>query len=220
MTALATTLALIIVIVPITLVLTLAKKDTPTTLSSTLPLVVITRSSDPIIAIYSTKAGGDVGGSNGRYPSRAELPQMALDGNTSTKYLNYGTNASKGVSIPQPGINSGFYVTPTISNATVVCSLRFATGNDDPQRDPITVTIEGTNAISNSTLTLGSSWTLIYNGSTGIYITEDPGRKKYGTQKYFSNTKVFSSYRLLVTWQRNNSDSVQYSEIQLFGYIY
>ncbi len=62
---------------------------------------------------------------------------MAIDDLLTTKYLNYGNNGSTSVTIVQPGINTGFYVTPNISN-----------------RDPFTVTFEGTNSLA---FNLGSS---------------------------------------------------------------
>ncbi len=47
----------------------------------------------------------------------------------------------------QPGLNTGFYITPNISNHSIICALLFATGNDYPERDPLEVTLEGTNAV-------------------------------------------------------------------------
>jgi hypothetical protein len=87
-----------------------------------------------------------------------------------------------------------------------------------PNRDPITITLEGSNATGGVALTLGSSWPLIYNGSTGINSTSAPGRATYVTQQNFSNTIPYASYRLLVTLQRGNDTAVQYSESQIIGY--
>jgi hypothetical protein len=175
-------------------------------------MIIITRVGDPIIGLYNTIAGGPTGGSSGVYSSPFEEPPYVLDGSTHTKYLNFG---SGGV----PGLNTGFYITPTASNASVARALRFGTANDSPYRDPITVTFEGSNASSVGALDLGSSWTLIYNGPTGISPVIDPGRSIYVTQQDFSNTIAYAYYRLLVTSKRGSDNSVQYSEVQIIGYV-
>ncbi|CAF4240634.1 unnamed protein product, partial [Rotaria sordida] len=142
----------------------------------------------------------------------------AIDNSTSTKYLNFGVNTG-GITVYQPGINTGFYVSPVSSTASIAIGLLFGTANDVPDRDPITVTLEGTNVTSLAALYLGSSWTLIYSGPTGISAITDPGRQVYVSQQNFSNTLVFRSYRLLVTSQRGNTNCVQYSEAQIIGYL-
>ena len=116
-------------------------------------------------------------------------------------------------------MNSGFYVSPVSSTASIAISLLFATANDVPDRDPITVTLEGTNVTSTAALNLGSSWTLLYNGSTGIDATNAPNRSMYVAQQNFSNTRALRSYRVLVTSQRGNTSSVQYAEAQIIGYL-
>lgn len=85
-----------------------------------------------------------------------------------------------------------------------------------PERDPLTITIEGSNQ-SISALMLGSSWTLIYNGSTGL--NPDPGRNNSGIiQNMSNNTSWYTSYRILVTSKRHISDAVHFGEIELLGY--
>ncbi|CAF1583611.1 unnamed protein product, partial [Adineta ricciae] len=143
----------------------------------------------------------------------------AIDGDLSTKYSNYGGIGRSRSSVVGRGVGTGFFVTPSISNATIARSILFATADDSADRDPLTVTLEGSNATTNATLRLRSSWTLIYNGSTGIDCSKDPGRSRYVTQQNFPNTKIFASYRLLITSQRNISDGVQYSEAQILGYV-
>ncbi len=179
------------------------------------PLLPITHADDLIFGLYNTTAGGSTGGFAGRFSTVSEEPPMAIDGLLTTKYLNYGNNGSNGVTIVQPGINTGFYVTPNISTASIACALLFATGNDAPNRDPLTVTLEGTNSLAFNS---SSSWTLIYNGPTGIDPLIAPNRSTYCTMQNFSNTIPFQSYRLLITSQRGNDDSVQYAESQILGY--
>ncbi len=119
----------------------------------------------------------------------------------------------------QPGVGTGFYVTPSISNASIAIGFLFATANDCSYRDPITVTLEGINATTTAALNLDSSWTLIYSGPTGIDPITTPPPMTYVPQQNFSNIMAFSSYRLLITSQRNlTANAVQYSESQILGY--
>ncbi|CAF1091796.1 unnamed protein product [Adineta steineri] len=62
----------------------------------------------------------------------------------------------------------------------------------------------------------GSSWTLIYSGSTGL--ETDPGRYTCAMVQLIDNSIQYRSYRFLVTGKRSTSYSVQYSEVILFGY--
>ncbi|CAF5180628.1 unnamed protein product, partial [Rotaria sp. Silwood1] len=126
------------------------------------PIAAITRAGDSIIGICNTIAGGSTGESGYNYPSN-ENPPNAIDNDINTKYLNFGDSFT-GCSGSSPGgINTGFYVTPAISNTSVVAGLLFATANDFSSRDPITVTLEGTNETSTAALDSGASWILIYN---------------------------------------------------------
>lgn len=191
---------------------------TTSTTSTARPFVSITRAGDPMMGLYNTSAGQSTGGSNGMYSGVAEMPDNAIDGNLNTKYLNFGFQGIMGAVLNEPGINTGFYVIPTISNATIATALLFATANDFPSRDPITITLEGTNATTVAGLNLGSSWILLYSGSTGIHPTIASNRAAYVAQQNFSNTIAFRAYRLLITSQRNLTDCVQYSESQILGY--
>ncbi|CAF4086126.1 unnamed protein product [Rotaria sordida] len=197
-------------------------KTTSTTTSVTTTtarlLVNITQPGDSIVGICNTIAGGSTGAVNLSWPSN-ENPENAIDGSLSTKYLNAGDSKPGCSGSSVSGINTGFYVTPTISNASVAIGLLFATAEDFPNRDPITVTLEGTNATGTTALDLGSSWTLIYSGSTGISSSTDPGRQTYVSQQNFSNTIAFKSYRLLITSKRGTENSAQYAEAHIIGYI-
>jgi len=119
------------------------------------------------------------------------------------------------LSSPTCGINTGFYVILQ-RGAVVMEGLQFCTGNDNPPRDPITMTLEGSNQ-TGSALMLGSSWSLIYNGSCGLDV--DPGRESLGQIQTFSNNFIaYSSYRILITSKRGSDYAFQYSEMELFGY--
>ena len=81
----------------------------------------------------------------------------------------------------------------------------------DPARDPLTFTIEGSSAAT-ALLPLGSSWTLIYNGSAGL--TPDPGRYAYGDLQMLSTPWIpFASYRFLVTSVRGVETCTSYTEL-------
>ncbi len=106
-----------------------------------------------------------------------------------------------------------------VVGACVVTGIQFATANDAPERDPITMTLEGSNVVNTLFLSKGSSWTLIYSGLTGISNTTIPSRTTYVDPQNFTNTARFTSYRLIMTSQRNISTNLQYSEAHLLGHV-
>lgn len=173
---------------------------------------------DPISPIWKTVAGGDSTASApgtaaaGNFPA-AEAAPNAIDGKVATKYLNFGTGGGAAVSTVTKGVGTGFYITPKFG-PSIATGVQFTTANDEPARDPISISLEGTNA-TGADLTLGASWAVIFTGNAGLDV--DPGRQKLGLKIDFPNTVGYSSYRLLITAQRANANSVQYSEVQLFG---
>ena len=92
--------------------------------------------------------------------------------------------------------------------------FQICTGNDREDRDPITVTIEGSDVVRIK-LPLGSSWNLISNGSAGL--STNPGRYRWETAQYLLNTNQYSNYRFLTSNKRVAGNSVEYSEVQFFG---
>jgi hypothetical protein len=170
-----------------------------------------------VTGVYNTSVGGDSlvptsGYGVGHYPV-GETPANACDNNTATKYLAYGMCERYETSY-LCGLYTGFYVQPQ-GGASLVKELQICTASDSPERDPLTVTLEGSNE-SGIALTVGTSWTLIYNGSSGV--DSDPGRSTCGATQFIYNTIRYKSYRFLVTSKRSTVDCVQYSEVQLFGY--
>jgi len=168
----------------------------------------VTASGDPIVGVAATlgnaiSTASTVGTTEGQnnYPA-AEGPTNVIDDISSSKYLNF---AETGV---------GFITTP--STATVITGVHFDTANDSPERDPLTISIEGTNS-PNATTTLNSSWTTIYNGASGL--STDPGRESAGSVIAFSNTNSYTSYRVLVQSVRDApaANSMQFAEIRLIG---
>ena len=142
------------------------------------------------------------------------VPRYALDQNSTTKYTNFA-ECFRGRYNRGCGTNSGFYVTLQ-QGATLLQAVQFTTGDDVSACDPLSITVEGSNETW-SALMRGASWSLIDTLSTGLYV--DPGRKADGLlQCLHSNTIWYTNYRILVTSVRGIADSVQYSEVKLFGY--
>ena len=182
----------------------------------------VTAPGDPITGIFNTVAGGNSNTSTagfgiGQFPS-GEPPPNAIDNQFTNpypagqgKYLNFGMG-TQGTSSATQGTQTGFFVTPA-SGPSIINAVRFAAANDSATRDPLAITIEGSNAVSG--LDQGSAWTLIYSGTSGLDV--DPGRFTQGPIVNFVNLVPYSSYRLLVTAQRGVDNSVQYGEVELIG---
>jgi len=173
---------------------------------------------DAIAPIWDTKAGGDSKDSTagtttaGQFPA-GEAVTFLLDGKMNTKYLNFGTGGGGGVSSLTKGVGTGFFVTPTLGSS-IATGFKISTANDAPERDPLSIILEGSNA-TGADLKLGTSWATIFTGDTGL--TPDPGRQKAGPQIDFSNSTAYTSYRLIVNSQRASANSVQYSDFALYG---
>ena len=169
-----------------------------------------------VYAVYNTSAGGsntlasasttiDVG----IYRS-VDPPTNLFDGSLTSRFSSSGNSASGSNSYA--GLDTGFYVTLAQCNPVLI-GFRFAYSYQNPERDPLTVTIEGTDC---SDVELCTSWMLLYNGSTGL----DTGSEvaNYGDYQAITNSDIYKSYRFLVTSKRNRSNYVTYNEVQLFGY--
>ncbi len=150
-------------------------------------------------------------GSESSYPG-AEPPSAAIDGDTLTKYLNFGRE------------NAGFIVTPS-AGASVLNEFEMWTANDEVGRDPVGYEIYGTNdAITSEDNSLGmeESWTLIDSGDLVL-----PSDRNIMAGDEFSSGPVtvnnangdsYTSYRFVVTSVVDpNANSLQFSEIQFRG---
>lgn len=160
---------------------------------------------DSIVPLSSTTAGGvNSIAVPTDYPGGEKVPNV-LDLNSGTKYLNFNNQ----------GTNDGLAVTPGIGS-TLVTGFQFVTGGDAAERDPVSVTLEGSND-PNALAAGEGGWTTIYSGGSGL--ATDPGRQNFGTEVDFgTNTTPYLSYRLLVTSPRGTGqNSVQFSDIQLIG---
>ena len=172
-------------------------------------------SSDPLVGLWNTVAGGNSvnatpGWTAGNYVA-LEPALAAFDNNCNTKYTSFGPCSISATAAASCGLNTGFQVTPLVG-ATVIRAFRICTGNDAVPRDPMTMTLEGSNQ-TGSALFQGSSWTSIYSGVTGL--ATDPGRQSFGVRQTFSNSVAYRSYRILMPTKRGNDIALQYSEIEL-----
>lgn len=145
-----------------------------------------------------------------RSPS-GESPEKLLDGDSNTKFLNFGKE------------NAGFIITPA-SGASVVGSFQLSTANDEASRDPASWALYGTNdAITSADFSQGNAenWTLIDSGAfTGAY--ELPlDRKMLGPMVPVNSAALFTSYRMVFPTLRDTSapgaDSMQISGMQFFA---
>ncbi|CAF1429029.1 unnamed protein product [Adineta steineri] len=187
-------------------------------LSANLPALISLDSIDgAIYGVHDTRINQDSqasapGNWAGTYhPSTP--PTNACDGDTSTKYLHFGrcTEYENDITC---GLDTGFYL-ELKRGTSLVTGLQICTADDFPERDPLTVSLEGSNQ-SGAALTLGSSWTLIYKGDSGLGIDTD--RLTCGIMQLINNPIQYKSYRFLVSSKRDYRNSVQYSEVKLFGY--
>lgn len=158
---------------------------------------------DSVVGAVGTTAGAN------NWPE-GEPPTSAFDNfwegpvspapNTATKYLNFGET------------DTGVIVTPSL--ASIVTGLQLYTANDSANRDPLTYTLEGTNALNPSIA--GTPWSLISSGDTGLQT--DPDRFMPGVPVNFANSTAYTSYRLLFPTVRDASaNSMQIGEIELLG---
>lgn len=183
-------------------------------------MTLLTSNNEQVYGLWNTSAANDghlltVNTSVVHYYS-GEEPQNAFDQRNSSKFNIGVTNCSGGgVSRGYCGINTGVYVTPQ-QGPTLLLAIQFTTANDATSRDPLSITVEGSNSNS-STLMLGTSWSLIYNGSSGL--NETINRTTDGLLQCISYSVTwYTSYRVLVTSIRNFGSDVQYSEVKLLGY--
>ena len=177
----------------------------------------VTQLNDPTIAICNATAGGtslnvNVGTGVCCYPV-GQGSAASIDFENTT-YMNYGTVGLFGTPSVSAGIGTGLHTTPQ-AGPTIIQSIQFQTGNETASRDPLTVTLEGSNHTGTS-LYSGPSWTLLYAGVTGL-LPLNNSRLTWGELQNFSNTIPFTSYRIIVTSKRDADVGTEYAEMHLYG---
>ena len=168
-------------------------------------------------AVWNTTAGQDSvpatpGWVSGNYWYE-HSPNNVFDGNWSTPFCSYGEGNSASNTYVG-GINTGVYLTLP-GGPIVLEGFRFISFASNPsQFDPKSVTIEGSNQLG-AALTLGSSWTLIYNGTTGLD-PRPPNQQEGVKQSLPKNELAFSSYRFLMTQNRSPTTCITYTDLELY----
>lgn len=166
---------------------------------------------DPVMALKCTKAGqANILATSDDL--RGE-PKTVIDGNINSKQLNVGQDAD---GFNPRGVNTGLLVMPRAGHPSVT-AIQFATGNDMPGRDPLKITVEGSDD-PEVMRDGGTGFVLLYQGGTGLEKFLD--RKQWGPVVTFENTRSFRIYRVLITETRSDStDGTQYSEMRLGSYV-
>ncbi|MCA9261117.1 MAG: CotH kinase family protein, partial [Planctomycetales bacterium] len=141
--------------------------------------------------------------SNSSYPGN-ESPAQGIDGNSETKYLNFGKE------------NSGLIITPS-SGASVVRSFKITSANDAVDRDPASYEIYGTNdsiSSQNNSTGLAENWTLISSGSLSL----PEARKVDAPLVSFANGASYTSYKIMFPTVKNpaGANSMQFADIRLY----
>ncbi|MGL4512379.1 MAG: PEP-CTERM sorting domain-containing protein [Lacipirellulaceae bacterium] len=154
----------------------------------------------PVIAIHRPT-------SESRYPG-GEGPANLLDGNTNSKFLNFGRT------------NVGVIVTPA-AGASVLEGFAITTANDEPARDPTSYKLWGTNdpvtSTNNSGVDGSEVWTLISQGALAL-----PGARQTSTGVIpVANATSYTAYRIeFPTFVGPANDfpgnSLQISELQFY----
>ncbi|CAF1510083.1 unnamed protein product [Adineta ricciae] len=181
-------------------------------------ITIMTPINETLHPIWNTTAGDNsLAAYSGYQPGSYWPAQSAVnifDGNLTTEFTSHGV-CNISLYLSRCGQNTGFYFTPQ-SGSMILAGFRLGTSIHSSLRDPLLMTIEGSNS-SGSSLTSGSSWTLIYNGSSGLL--SDPGRGQWGTiQPLFGPFLRFSTFRFLVPTKRGAQNSAAYSELRLLSY--
>jgi hypothetical protein len=146
---------------------------------------------------------------NGRYPG-GESPPMALDGVTTTKYLNFG------------GAGSGFIITPAFASLGLpVESFRITTANDAATRDPATWALYGHNGPLVTTSSgpdpainpngMAESWTLIEMGAVAL----PPERQTLGPVVNVATGPAYDHYKMIFPTTKGSA-LMQIADIQFY----
>ena len=185
-----------------------------------LGLIIYNFTNETFYAVWNTTAGSNSFASYSGYGIGSywptSPPKNLFDGNLSTVFTSHGSCDYAGApSGTECGLNAGIYVTLKQESFRLV-AFRSAV-SDYRARDPLWFTIEGSDSSPN-TLTNGSQWRLIYNGTSGL--ETDPGRKQYGPILVITDSpRSYDSYRFLVVKKKDDSNSISFGEFWFIGYF-
>jgi hypothetical protein len=149
---------------------------------------------------------------NGSSPA-AEVVSNAID-NTTSKYLNYGTDGDQ---VPPFVGPAGFVVTPAMGS-TLVTAVRVYTANDSPERDPAGFKLEGSTDGGATFSLITSNALTLPNDRNALALALDPVNQP-NQEVRFANSRSFTTYRWSVSTVKNNSvaNSMQVGEVELLG---
>lgn len=150
------------------------------TVVPTVNVADVTQPSDPIIGTSTNSPAG-------------EEVQFAIDNNVNTKYLNADIN------------HTGFTVTPN-AGPSIVTGLLLTSANDEPDRDPTTFLLEGSND--------GVTFTQIAAGDVPFSFF------RFETQVVqFENDQSFRTYRLTFPTVNGSPCCMQIAEVEFMGRV-
>jgi len=139
---------------------------------------------------------------DGDWPG-AETPDLAIDDDTSTKYLHFKGETE----------TTGFQVTP--STGSIVTGLTLTTANDAAERDPIAFEISGSNE------SIDGPYELIASGEVVDFAQADawPRFTMNATSISFDNDVAYAHYQVLFPAVRDaaSANSMQIAEVELLG---
>ena len=146
------------------------------------------------------------GGTATMYPTPGEAPQLAVDGDLNTKFLNFGRRGG------------GFIV--QTGGPSTVRSFQLFTGNDASERDMVSYVLQGTTSpvvsLDRSNGLGGETWTTISSGAlspppAGTFMAP------YAINNVTNNT-AFTAYKMYFPDMRDTggANSLQFSEVQFY----
>lgn len=161
----------------------------------------------PIVAAGSPALAIDVLAFASSSPGGEPAPS-AIDGNSATKYLNFGED------------DSGFIVTPSVGAPTIVSGFTITTANDAAERDPASWELYGTNDPVTSpahSRGINENWTLIDSGTVDL----PTDRFAVGPTVPVAGSTPYLSYRLTFPTVRDGAaaNSMQIADVQFHGSI-
>jgi hypothetical protein len=153
-----------------------------------------------------TRPGDAIVPSSSNHPA-AEPAPAAIDDDSTTKYLNFDAEG---------GTNDvGFVVTPALGS-TVVTGMSLQSANDAPERDPMTVALEGSGAAAAPAWDDATAWTPI------VQIDVPAFADRFTWQTFvFNNTAAYKHYRWVVSAVADvtTANSMQIAEVGLLGSV-
>ncbi|HOW67033.1 MAG TPA: PA14 domain-containing protein [Candidatus Paceibacterota bacterium] len=138
-------------------------------------------------------AGNTIAATSTNSPAAEQAPN-AIDGDPSTKYLNFDK------------LNAGFTVTP--AKASTIRGIALTSANDAPERDPASFEVWGS--------VNGTTFTKIAAGTVPAFPERFIRR-----EIYFDNATAYTTYKVIFPTVANaaSANSMQVADVELLGYF-